>query len=151
MVNFKSIKNQTLALPFPPLPPDFPIRFLSQATSEVLTRKKEKFIESVTIELECGFIYEGNLGYGKMNGFGKLFIKKKLKLREKSNKEKKLLLYEGQFEKNKVKGKGTLWFAGKEKFVGNFKDGLAHGYGEYFIRPDRIFVKGFWMEGILIK
>ena len=38
--------------------------------------------------------------------------------------------YLGEFNNNKISGKGTYTWADKSQFVGGFVDGMIHGNGE---------------------
>ena len=138
--------------PFPPLAPDYPIKILKFVESKLQTQKKQQFIEEQEVLLECGLCYRGNLRFGKMDGFGKLYLQNVLHVNQDENEdEEKFLIYEGELSQNKIDGKGCIWFSGGERFEGSFINGLAHGHGKFFISSNKVLIEGTWIEGQLYK
>lgn len=70
-----------------------------------------------TLKYPSGQIYEGYWEKGKKHGHGVL-------------KYASGNYYEGQFQNDKQNGQGTIyWITRNEKYTGEWKDGLPHGYG----------------------
>lgn len=134
-------------LPFPPLPSDFPIMILKFIKSKIIEEKKKEFVESFDVLLDSGAYYKGPLKFGKMHGKGKVFLQNVDLTDRSEEQEKPYLMYQGEFENNRVSGQGTLFFSGGERFEGTFRDGLAHGIGKYFIGDGRLLIQGSWVEG----
>jgi hypothetical protein len=134
-------------LPFPPVPPDFPILILKFVKSEILTNKKEPYLPEKEFLLESGAYYRGELRYGKMHGKGRIYLQNVDLTDGTMAQEKPYLMFDGEFQNNEIQGQGVLYFSGGEKFVGSFQNGLAHGIGKYYMSNGRIVCQGSWVEG----
>lgn len=135
------------SLPTPPEPPYYPIQILKYIRLDKEIRKKEYFVEDAFFKLPIGLFYEGNLKFGKMDGKGLLMLKSIDASNRASEEVRKNLLFEGQFEKNEVQGRGILRFKEGVYFEGNFRSGMAHGNGVLFDRNRVAIKEGIWING----
>ena len=95
-----------------------------------------------------GLYYQGSLKFGKLNGNGFLLLNMVDISNMESEETKKNLLYKGEFVRNKIEGKGILYYQDGVRFEGGFQDGMAHGSGQLF-KGTRLIVGGIWIRGKL--
>jgi hypothetical protein len=55
--------------------------------------------------------------------------------------------YDGEFSKGKFYGSGTLMYSDGNTYKGSFKNGLRHGYGEFYWKDDGMVYEGDWKNG----
>lgn len=94
-----------------------------------------------TVELTCGLRYEGPIVSGKMQGQGRLILARR------DDDLGRNCLFEGNFNKNEIEGKGAMWFKGGVKFEGIFKGGKANGKGSLIDSEKNVIVEGNWFMG----
>ena len=82
--------------------------------------------------------YIGNWVDGKRSGHGVYTWQEKRK--------GYYLKYDGDFIDNEMTGKGTMYIVGGEKYVGDIKNGIFHGYGVY-TWPEKRDARGYKYEG----
>ena len=58
-------------------------------------------------------------------------------------------IYYGPMNNMKKHGKGHLFFANGNKYVGNFKEGKITGEGAYYSSDDELKGMGMWNDGVL--
>jgi hypothetical protein len=134
-------------LPQYPNGPSYIIDILQNVKSTKKIHKKEYLVPNAMFALSCGLFYEGNLEFGKMHGKGTLMLKPVDTSNKKSLEVQRNILYEGNFFQNQVDGKGMLNFQNGQKYIGNFKNGKAHGNGTILDIKGNIIITGIWLEG----
>ena len=134
-------------LPDQPFAPNFEISILKNVENRKAIHKKTASIENMIFRLSNeGLYYDGGLSFGKLTGKGMLLLNMVDTSDENSPEVKKNLLYKGNFENNKVQGKGELFFKNGAKFEGTFQNGVAHGAGK-LQRSNGEILSGIWIEG----
>mmetsp|Transcript_16221 Transcript_16221/g.29660 ORF Transcript_16221/g.29660 Transcript_16221/m.29660 type:complete len:814 (+) Transcript_16221:851-3292(+) len=84
---------------------------------------------------EDGRVYEGEWRWGQMDGKGRLFN------------SKMQLIYQGEFSDGHMNGKGTLLCSNGDRFDGDFRDNLFHGFGIHFEVASGSTYRGNWVRG----
>lgn len=101
-----------------------------------------------TIYVNNGVFFKAEIKKFQLHGEGKLFINKGNDFFDDGNQNKELF-YCGSFSKNRIQGKGRVFFMDDLHFNGLFKDGRAHGKGKLFDLKRGILVQGVWENGKL--
>ena len=136
-------------LPDEPFSPNYQITLLGNIQNKKAIHKKKGLVENMIFKLsDQGLYYDGCLSYGKLTGNGMLLLNMVDTSDLESKEVKENLLYKGAFNDNQVNGKGILYYKNGARFVGTFRNGIAHGSGKLF-RSDGDVITGIWIGGNL--
>jgi hypothetical protein len=148
--NNKNSKNKDFILkylPHCPAPPLYELSILKNIYNTKEIDKKMAERKNMIFKLQqSNIFYCGDLKFGRLDGNGVLMLEM---IDENTATEKEIkesILYRGLFSKNRVHGKGCLYFKDDYQFEGTFNEGVANGHGK-LLKNGKIIKEGIWING----